>query len=282
MINETKETNSLVRRIIDPATIVIFGASGDLTKRKLVPALYTLACEGLMPERFQVLGVARSKMKDREFQERSFDGIRDYSRYQTSYQQHWPMFAENLTYLAGSYDDPETYRRLAARLDAFDEEKGTSKNRLFYLAIPPGLYPVVIEQLGNAGLSKNKHGWTRIIIEKPFGHDLESANQLNTLVHKHFNEGQVYRIDHYLGKEIKYQPKKLDEEFVKRLDQIGIKDLSYESLLSSIHRVMETPAGRIETISTGKYSFIILVPVKTSHEKETGSALLITMGGETG
>jgi glucose-6-phosphate 1-dehydrogenase len=192
-----------------PAVIVIFGASGDLTQRKLVPALHTLACGGLLSKATRVVGVARSTLSDAAFRDRLYQGVVQYSRSSPGICEMWPRFAGRHSYLAGGYDDPETYRRLAERLEQLDAEASTQGNCLFYLATPPVLYPVIIEQLGQAGLNRSdpggvlslSKGWTRIIIEKPFGHDLESARRLNDQVHAVFDEGQVYRIDHYLGKE---------------------------------------------------------------------------------
>ena len=184
-----------------PAAIVIFGASGDLTRRKLVPALHSMGCEGLLPRAAQVIGVARSPLSNEAFRERLREGVDTYARLAPGVCELWPTFAGRHTYLAGSYDDPETYCRLAERLAQADAQAGTAGNRLFYLATPPVLYPVIIGQLGRAGLNHSESGWTRIIIEKPFGRDLESARQLNDQVHAVFDEQQVYRIDHYLGKE---------------------------------------------------------------------------------
>jgi len=183
-------------RTTEPTTIVIFGASGDLTRRKLVPALHSLACEDLLPSSCQVIGVARSSLSDDEFRGRLFGGVEEYARLKPGLCERWPGFERRLSYLAGSYDDPETYGRLAERL--------ATGNRLYYLATPPVLYPRVVEQLGRAGLARAscQHDcWTRIIIEKPFGHDLASARLLNQQVHTVLDESQVYRIDHYLGKE---------------------------------------------------------------------------------
>ena len=182
----------------EPATIVIFGASGDLTQRKLVPALHSLGCDGLLPAESQVIGVARSPLSDEEFRARLFEGVQADARLKPGICALWPGFEHRLSYLTGSYDAAdgavgETYRRLAERLAGSD-------NRLFYLATPPSLYPVIVEQLGRAGLNRSS-GWTRIIVEKPFGYDRASARQLNQQVHATFDEGQVYRIDHYLGKE---------------------------------------------------------------------------------
>lgn len=184
-----------------PVSIVIFGASGDLTRRKLVPALHSLACEAMLPSQYRVLGVARTPLSDEEFRERLHQGVLEYARLKPNVRERWTQFAARISYLPGNYDDPETYRRLAERLAQFDRAFGAPGNRLFYLATPPTLYPTIVERLGQAGLNRNASGWTRIIIEKPFGYDLESAQLLNDQVHAVFDEDQVYRIDHYLGKE---------------------------------------------------------------------------------
>jgi glucose-6-phosphate 1-dehydrogenase len=185
----------------EPAAIVIFGASGDLTRRKLVPALHTLTCDGLLHADSRVVGVARSALSDIEFHDRLYDGVTEYARLEPQVCALWNDFSTKVSYLAGSYDDFDTYRRLGERLEQLDAEAGTQGNRLFYLATPPSLYPIIIEKLGQASLNRNDLGWTRIIIEKPFGRDLESARELNEKTHTVFHENQVYRIDHYLGKE---------------------------------------------------------------------------------
>lgn len=194
------EAGWATQKCSDPAIVVIFGASGDLTKRKLVPALFSLRSEGLLPEKYHIMGVARSELSHVEFHDRLFEGVSEFGREKPEDTNPWLDFFDHFSYMAGGYDDPETYQRLAKRLAVLDEEVGAEGNRLLYLAIPPVLYPVVIELLGKAGLGKSS-GWTRLIIEKPFGRDLESAIALNELVHKYFKEDQVYRIDHYLGKE---------------------------------------------------------------------------------
>ena len=189
------------RPTVKPATIVIFGASGNLTRRKLIPALHSLGCEGLLHPSTQVLGVARSELSDGGLEEQLYAGVEAYSRLNPHICALWSSFAPRVSYLSGDYDDPETYLRLGERLSQFDAERGTAGNRLFYLAVPPMLYPRVTDRLGEAGLSRSQEGWTRIVIEKPFGHDLASARRLNDQVHLVFDEDQVYRIDHYLGKE---------------------------------------------------------------------------------
>ena len=184
-----------------PAAIVIFGASGDLTRRKLVPALHSLACAGLLSEQTRVLGVARSQLSDVEFRERLYGGVVDHARLGPRVCALWAGLAERYAYLPGAYDDGDTYRRLGERLAQLSWKQGTQGNALFYVATPPTLYPTIIGQLGAAGLGTADGGWRRVIIEKPFGHDLPSARRLNEQIHQAFGEAQVYRIDHYLGKE---------------------------------------------------------------------------------
>lgn len=186
----------------NPAAIVIFGASGDLTQRKLIPALYTLYAENRLGEQFAVVGVARSDLGGTT----PDDGFRDHLRdsalknARVSDGEKWEDFARHLHYCRGDYDAPETYEELGQLLADLDSENDTVGNRLFYLATPPQLYLEVIQHLGKAGLDQSR-GFTRIIIEKPFGHDLGSAQDLNQRIHEVFDESQVYRIDHYLGKE---------------------------------------------------------------------------------
>lgn len=182
--------------------IVIFGASGDLTQRKLVPAIHALSCEGLLPEHVAVLGVARTPMTDEAFRDQLKAGVEAYGRMTPEQCQRWDEFADRFSYLPITYDDPAGYAALAERLRAFQEATG-SANALFYLATPPQLYATIVEQLGAARLAQapDDSGWRRIVIEKPFGHDLASAQELNRRVHDVFAEAQVYRIDHYLGKE---------------------------------------------------------------------------------
>ena len=185
----------------DAATIVIFGASGDLTRRKLVPALHSLGCEGLFAQPVHAIGIARSPYTDREIRDRLYTGVVDYARLKPGVCELWSSFADRVTYLSGDYDDPDTYQRLAQRLSQIAAESGKAENALFYLSTPPSLYSTIIEQLGHAGLNSSERGWRRIIVEKPFGHDLDSARALNDQLHAVFSENQVYRIDHYLGKE---------------------------------------------------------------------------------
>lgn len=194
---------------IEPCMIVIFGASGDLTKRKLIPALYTLGVAGRLPKPFTVIGYARSEMSDEKFRDRMREAVSEFSRVGLTDEVVWKNFAQELYYVSGDYQTSEGYTalwrtpRLKGLLEKIEREQPSHGNRIFYLATPPALYTPVIQQLAAGGLTR-KHGArgsTRIVIEKPFGSDLESAQALNRQLHEVFDEKQVYRIDHYLGKE---------------------------------------------------------------------------------
>ena len=174
----------------EPCTMVIFGASGDLTKRKLFPALYSLAYRQLLPEKFGVLGVARTEGTDQEFRERMKAAVQEFGRDDLR-EDVWDELADGMHYV---YDDD----KLAAALRDLGERRGTTGNRIYYLAVPPAAFEGIVAWVGK---HKARKGWTRVIVEKPFGHDLESAQDLNALLHKHFDESQIFRIDHYLGKE---------------------------------------------------------------------------------
>jgi len=190
-----------LRKIPDPCTVVIFGASGDLTKRKLIPSLFSLFCEGLLPEQFNIVGVARSDMNSDSFRKHIKEGVEKFARLKPI-NDRWDNFAKRLHYHQAQYDDPKSYTSLGKLLAKIDETAGGACNCLFYLSTPPVLYPVITDQLGQAGLAQQSDdNWRRIIIEKPFGHDLASAIALNKQLHEVFDEAQVYRIDHYLGKE---------------------------------------------------------------------------------
>jgi len=189
-------------RTPEPCTVVIFGASGDLTSRKLVPALYNLARERRLPGGFSVVGFARREWDDAAFRQVLLEAVNANSRARPVEAALWASFAEGIFYHRASFDDPAGYARLAERLAAIDAARDTGGNRVFYLATPPEAYPEIVAQLGAHGLNRSPGGgWTRIIIEKPFGRDLESARDLNRRVLAVFDERQVYRIDHYLGKE---------------------------------------------------------------------------------
>jgi glucose-6-phosphate 1-dehydrogenase len=186
----------------EPCAIVMFGASGDLARRKLLPALYDLALHSCLAPRFQLLGFARTQMNDDSFRKTAGEFLSNVEKNAPGGGKR-QEFLDHLQYFHGDYDDPESYKRLAQQLELLDSKGQLGGNRLFYLATPPEVYAHAIEQLGRAGLAKpkNSDSWTRIIIEKPFGHDGASARELNAKVLREFEENQVYRIDHYLGKE---------------------------------------------------------------------------------
>jgi glucose-6-phosphate 1-dehydrogenase len=186
-----------VRRRPDSCVLTIFGASGDLTKRKLMPALYALAFRQLLPQKFAVVGVARTEESDDEFRERMKEAVQKFGRDEFR-DEVWDRLAEGMRYVATDFSDEGGEDAVASALSELDEQRGTAGNRVYYLAIPPSVFPTVVDALGKR---RSAEGWTRLIIEKPFGHDLESAQALNTALQKHFTEDEVFRIDHYLGKE---------------------------------------------------------------------------------
>jgi glucose-6-phosphate 1-dehydrogenase len=183
----------------EPCVMVIFGASGDLTHRKLLPALFHLACEGCMTGQFHIIGVARDALDAEDFRRRMRDGVSSSSEIADFDETQWQDFVPRLDYLHGEFSDPLTYQRLNEVLEQIPAPAGG--NRLFYFATPPAVAPELIRGLVDTGLNKEDKGWSRVIIEKPFGSDLASARTLNGVLAEAFDERQVYRIDHYLGKE---------------------------------------------------------------------------------
>lgn len=190
-----------IARTPEACTVVIFGATGDLTARKLLPALYNLAREGMVPAGFSLLGVGRRPWSDDDFRAEMRKSAEQFSRVQPINEEVWQTFAEGLFWVGGEFGDINTYEQIASRLEQIDQQRGTAGNRLFYLAIPPSWFDDAISNLQKVNLTNQSHGWSRIIVEKPFGHDYKSAQELNDLVSRAFDESQVYRIDHYLGKE---------------------------------------------------------------------------------
>ena len=186
-----------LRRTPDPCALVIFGASGDLTQKKLFPALYSLAFRKLLPDRFAVLGVARSEETDDEFKERMKEAVQQHARDEFR-DDVWDTLESGMRYVATDFADEGGEDEVAATLAELDRERGLNGNRVYYLAIPPSVFPTVVRALGQRRSTK---GWTRLIVEKPFGRDLQSACRLNDAIHEHFAEEEVFRIDHYLGKE---------------------------------------------------------------------------------
>jgi len=179
---------------------VIFGASGDLAKRKLLPAIYNLAHEGALPEQFNLIGVSRGDQSDDDFRKEAREAISEFSRRDAD-EKVLDALIERFRWVTGTFDDDDMYEQLKKVLDEFDDEAGIEFNRLFYLSTAPSFFPVISEALGHHGLNENEGSEVRIIIEKPFGTDLESARELNRRVLACFDESQVFRIDHYLGKE---------------------------------------------------------------------------------
>ena len=182
----------------ESTTIVIFGGYGDLAQRKLLPALFQLACKNRLPQKFRIVGVGRREYADESYREFMEEGLREFGDLAVRTDE-WPAFAQNLFYLQGDLDDAAAYLRLLERLE---EMEGAGANRLFYLSVAPRFFGTAVpKNLGASGLAAEDSGWRRIVIEKPFGRDLQSAKDLNRTVHHVFEEQQVYRIDHYLGKE---------------------------------------------------------------------------------
>lgn len=186
----------------EPCAVVLFGATGDLTHRKLAPALMRLAVEGQMPSEYAVVGFARRDWDDARFRDELRGTLQDAKI--PDYEQTWPTFAEHVLFSPGTFDDPAAYATLKETLERADRTLGTRGNRLYYLAVAPDFFPTIVEHLGQAGLIYPHHQdapWSRVVVEKPFGHDLASAHALNRELSRVLGEAQTYRIDHYLGKE---------------------------------------------------------------------------------
>lgn len=189
-----------IKKRPDSTIFAIFGAAGDLTWRKLIPALYNLYLDNWMPDRFLVLGVDRSDMADNKFREHLRDGVDRFSRQGKTESKKWNVFAKNLFYLKADMTKDGTYGDLSKKISSQDKEWDTHANRIFYLAVPPGMIEIITEHLAKAKLNKDRER-SRVVIEKPFGRDLASAKKLNRHLTSKFKESQLFRIDHYLGKE---------------------------------------------------------------------------------
>jgi glucose-6-phosphate 1-dehydrogenase len=190
----------LERLPVHPTVLTIFGATGDLARRKLLPAVYNLAHEGALPERFNLVGLSRGQMSDDEFRQMAIESIERFSRRPPD-PDVLRRLLDDVRYVQGAFDDPAGYARLGAALDELEGKARVPLSRCFYLSTAPAFFPVIAEQLGEAGLDRHGEAEVRIVIEKPIGHDLESARELNQRVLAVFEERQVFRIDHYLGKE---------------------------------------------------------------------------------
>jgi glucose-6-phosphate 1-dehydrogenase len=200
---ETSRSGSVYGGVAEPCTVILFGASGDLAKRKVIPAMYDLATHTALGPRYAVVGFARTSMTEASFRAGLGEAAKTISEVGPIDPKQWDAFASNVYYCPGDYGSPEAYTQLAKRLTELEAAKNLGGNRLFYLSTPPEVYPAIVEQLGHAGLAHpaSPQCWVRIIIEKPFGRDLASAKALNGIVLNVFDEKQVYRIDHYLGKD---------------------------------------------------------------------------------
>jgi glucose-6-phosphate 1-dehydrogenase len=187
----------MIRRRPEPCVLTIFGASGDLTRRKIFPSLYSLAFRDLLPEQFAIVGVARSEQSSEEFVRAMEAAVREFGRDEFR-EDVWERLAKVTRYVATDVADDRGEDRVAKTLSGLDEKLGTRGNRIYYFAVPPEAMPIIVEELGER---RRAEGWVRLIIEKPFGYDLASARDLNELLARHFTEEEIFRIDHYLGKD---------------------------------------------------------------------------------
>src|SRR5918999_196074 len=197
---ENPLVEGLERLPVHPTTLVIFGGTGDLARRKLLPAVYNLAHEGALPERFNLIGISRSEVSHDDYRQMAREAIAQHSRRQPD-EQVLDKLLERVRYVPGTFDDDSIYERLDGELREFDEDAGIPFNRVFYLSTAPAYFPVVVGKLGRHGLERHEGSEVRVVIEKPFGSRLQEALDLNREVLSVLDESQVFRIDHYLGKE---------------------------------------------------------------------------------
>ncbi|WP_308468774.1 glucose-6-phosphate dehydrogenase [Rathayibacter soli] len=189
-----------LNRIAGPSSLIIFGVTGDLSRKKLMPAVYDLANRGLLPPGFALVGFARRDWADQDFERVVYDSVKQYAR--TPFEDEvWEQLAQGIRFVSGEFDDDAAFHRLKTTVDELDRDRGTMGNHAFYLSIPPKAFPLVTEQLRRSGLAEQSKGWRRVVIEKPFGSDLKTARELNAVVETVFPPDSVFRIDHYLGKE---------------------------------------------------------------------------------
>jgi glucose-6-phosphate 1-dehydrogenase len=181
----------------NPTSIIIFGASGDLTQRKLIPSFFNLFRKRKTPKNFNIIGYGGTPFTDEQFRKHLYEGLNEFASYKFT-EEEWSLFAPHLHYQQGKYDDPAGFEKLANYMNTLE---GGNANRLYYMSIPPSLFPDIVSNLHATGQIQENGGWRRVVVEKPFGTDLESAKELNEQIHKVLNEKQIYRIDHYLGKE---------------------------------------------------------------------------------
>ncbi|MGA9721386.1 MAG: hypothetical protein WBQ86_02930, partial [Candidatus Binatus sp.] len=201
MPNPEPKNASAQGRPGDPCVFVIFGATGDLTKRLLMPALYNLLASKQLPDKFAIVGVSNKNLSSADFRKQLGEEVPEFATTKVS-PELWKWFDQRISYMSGDFKDPATYNRLKAELEKTDKQQGTPGNYLFYTAVSPIFFGEIVKQLAGAGLTTETGShWRRVIIEKPFGHDLESANALNREIGACIHENQTFRIDHYLGKE---------------------------------------------------------------------------------
>src|SRR5579862_446131 len=198
--SENPLVEGLERLPVRSTALVIFGATGDLAHRKLLPALYNLAHEGAVPERVELIGIARSEYSDADFRQLARESIERFSRREAD-SAVLSALLEDLRYIPGSFDEDRVYSEIAAAIGEFEERAGYDLNRVFYMSTAPKFFPIIVGKLGDAGLERCKGAETRIVVEKPFGYDLASARELNAQMLDVVDESQIFRIDHYLGKE---------------------------------------------------------------------------------
>ncbi|HEU5161077.1 MAG TPA: glucose-6-phosphate dehydrogenase [Streptosporangiaceae bacterium] len=188
-------------RVAGPCVLVLFGVTGDLSRKKLLPAIYDLANRGLLPPGFSLVGFARRDWEHEDFRQVAYEAVKEHAR--TPFREDvWTHLSEGMQFVSGTFDDAAAFTELAKSVKELDQTRGTGGNYAFYLSIPPKYFPQVVEQLQRAGLTERADGsWRRVVVEKPFGHDLASALDLNSTLHEVFPEESIFRIDHYLGKE---------------------------------------------------------------------------------
>lgn len=245
-VNPLEETAA--GKVADPCVLVIFGATGDLTSRKLLPALYNLTREGQLPSHFACVGFARRPKTNEQFRSEMFDAISHHSRVKPIDQPLWNSFSEQIFYHCSEFDNDEGYEKLRTFLEDIDARFGTKGNRVYYLSVPPSYFPTITKKLGTHGLIVDPHKvhdrWTKVIVEKPFGHDLLSAQELQKDLTEYFKEEQIYRIDHYLGKET-----------VQNLLVVRFANAIFESLWNNKHidHVQITVAEDLGVGTRGKF-----------------------------
>jgi glucose-6-phosphate 1-dehydrogenase len=200
VVAENPLVEGLERLPVRPTALVIFGVTGDLANRKLLPGLYNLAHEGALPERFELIGIARSEYSDEEFRQRAAESIQRFSRRKPDRDVLHGLLSD-MRYIAGSFDAESVYSAVNQAIGEFEERAGYPLSRVFYMSTAPQFFPVIADRLGTAGLDYREGADTRVVVEKPFGYDLASAHELNTELLNVFDESQIFRIDHYLGKE---------------------------------------------------------------------------------